>query len=168
MFDHDCGNEIGVHRFIAADSDGDTPSPQPTAALQAICDYVNGHVKFGYEHARPMKTASDTFAERVGVSRDFAHLAITFCRCLNIPARYWTGYLGNIGVTIAEEPIDFSGWFEVHLGDRWYVFDARHNSRRIGRILMARKRDATDVALVASFGPNTLTRFNILTHAIDG
>jgi transglutaminase-like putative cysteine protease len=141
--------------------------PKGWTLVQTICDYVNDHIKFGGQHARPTKTASDTLVEGAGVCRDFAHLAITFCRCMNIPARYCAGYLGNIGVTIAEEPIDFTAWFEVYLGDRWYVFDARHNTRRIGRILMARGRDATDVALVTSFGPNRLTRFNIFTQAID-
>jgi transglutaminase-like putative cysteine protease len=142
--------------------------PRGWALVQAICDYIHGHIKFGHKHVRPTKTALDTFVEGEGVCRDFAHLAITFCRCMNIPARYCTGYLGNIGVPAADEPIDFNAWFEVYLGDRWYVFDARHNTRRIGRILMARGRDATDVALITSFGPSTLTRFNIITYALDG
>ena len=122
--------------------------------VQAICDFVHDHVKFGYEHASPTKTAWQAYAEGRGVCRDFAHLAITLCRCMNIPARYCTGYLGDIGVPPDPAPMDFSAWFEVYLGDRWYTFDARHNAPRIGRILMARGRDATDVAISTSFGPS--------------
>ena len=134
--------------------------------VQAICDYVHGQIEFGYEHASPTKTAWDAYAERRGVCRDFAHLAITLCRCMNVPARYCTGYLGDIGVPIDPTPMDFSAWFEVYLGGRWYTFDARHNTPRIGRILMARGRDATDVAIVTSFGPCTLTRFKVITDEI--
>ena len=124
--------------------------------VQAICDFVHGHIAFGYAHASPMKTAFDAYTEKRGVCRDFAHLAVALCRCMNIPARYCTGYLGDIGVPIDDSPMDFSAWFEVYLGGRWYTFDARHNEPRIGRILMARGRDATDVAIVTSFGPCTL------------
>jgi transglutaminase-like putative cysteine protease len=134
--------------------------------VQAICDYVHGQIKFGYEHASPTKTAWDAHVERRGVCRDFAHLAITLCRCMNVPARYCTGYLGDIGVPIDPAPMDFSAWFEVYLGGRWYTFDARYNTPRIGRILMARGRDATDVAIVTSFGPCTLTRFKVITDEI--
>jgi len=134
--------------------------------VQAICDYVNDRLKFGYEHASPTKTAWDTHAERRGVCRDFAHLAITLCRCMNIPARYCTGYLGDIGVPPEPFPMDFSAWFEVYLGGRWYTFDARHNTPRIGRILMARGRDATDVAIVTSFGPCKMTRFDVVTDEV--
>ena len=134
--------------------------------VQAICDYVHGHIKFGYEHASPTKTAWETHAERRGVCRDFAHLAITLCRCMNVPARYCTGYLGDIGVPIDDSPMDFSAWFEVYLGGRWYALDARHNKPRIGRILMARGRDATDVAIVTSFGPCTLAGFKVLTDEV--
>jgi transglutaminase-like putative cysteine protease len=136
--------------------------------VQAICDYVHGHMEFGYQHANPTKTAWHAHAERRGVCRDFAHLAITLCRCMNIPARYCTGYLGDIGVPPEETPMDFSAWFEVFLGDRWYTFDARHNTPRIGRILMARGRDATDVAIVTSFGPCTMASFKVVTDEVRG
>ena len=134
--------------------------------VQAICDYVHNDIKFGYQHASPTKTAWDAHAERRGVCRDFAHLAITLCRCMNVPARYCTGYLGDIGVPSDPEPMDFSAWFEVYLGGRWYTFDARHNTPRIGRILMARGRDATDVAIVTSFGPCTLAGFKVVTDEV--
>jgi transglutaminase-like putative cysteine protease len=134
--------------------------------VQAICDYVHGHMEFGYQHANPTKTAWHAHAERRGVCRDFAHLAITLCRCMNIPARYCTGYLGDIGVPPEETPMDFSAWFEVYLGDRWYTFDARHNTPRIGRILMARGRDATDVAISTMFGPCTLAGFKVVTDEV--
>ena len=137
------------------------------ARVQAICDYVHDRIAFGYEHARPTKTAWDAFMEQQGVCRDFAHLAITFCRCMNIPARYCTGYLGDIGVPPADAPMDFSGWFDAYLGGRWYAFDARHNIPRIGRILMARGRDATDVALSTTFGQARLSGFNVVTEEVD-
>ena len=131
--------------------------------VQAICDFVQSYVRFGYEHARATRTAVEVDHERRGVCRDFAHLAITFCRCMNIPARYCTGYLGDIGAPPDPDPMDFSAWFEVYLGQRWYAFDARHNTPRIGRILMARGRDATDVAMVTSFGACTLAAFKVTT-----
>ncbi len=131
--------------------------------VQAICDYVHDRITFGYEHASPTKTAWSVHRERRGVCRDFAHLAIALCRCMNIPARYCTGYLGDIGVPPDPAPMDFSAWFEVYLGDRWYTFDARHNTPRIGRILMGRGRDATDVAIVTSFGPCTMVSFKVVT-----
>jgi transglutaminase-like putative cysteine protease len=134
--------------------------------VQAICDHVHNHITFSYQHARPTKTAWDVFNEQRGVCRDFAHLAITYCRCMNIPARYCTGYLGDIGVPPVDEPMDFSAWFEVYLGDRWYTFDARHNTPRIGRILMARGRDATDVAMVTTFGSCQLSRFKVITNEV--
>jgi transglutaminase-like putative cysteine protease len=141
-------------------------APKGWPLVQTICDYVHDRIKFGYEHASPTKTAWDAHSERRGVCRDFAHLAITLCRCMNIPARYCTGYLGDIGVPIDDSPMDFSAWFEVYLGDRWYTFDARHNVARIGRILMARGRDATDVAIVTSFGPCTLAGFKVVTDEL--
>ena len=140
--------------------------PTGWAKVQAICDFVHGHVRFGYEHARPTKTALDTFREKQGVCRDFAHLAVALCRCMNIPARYCTGYLGDIGVPASPEPMDFSGWFEAYLGGRWYTFDARHNTPRIGRILIARGRDAADVAITTSFGENTLASFRVTTDEV--
>jgi transglutaminase-like putative cysteine protease len=141
--------------------------PKGWRLVQTICDYVHDHIKFGYEHASPTKTAWGAYSERRGVCRDFAHLAIALCRCMNVPARYCTGYLGDIGVPIDPMPMDFSAWFEVYLGDRWYTFDARHNHPRIGRILMARGRDATDVAIVTSFGPCTLTGFKVTTDEVQ-
>jgi transglutaminase-like putative cysteine protease len=143
---------------------GNTPAGWPR--VQAICDFVRSYVRFGYQHARPTKTAVDVFIERRGVCRDFAHLAITLCRCMNIPARYCTGYLGDIGVPPEPEPMDFSAWFEVYLGGRWYTFDARHNTPRIGRIVMARGRDAADVAFSTTFGPNLLKRFVVRTEEV--
>jgi transglutaminase-like putative cysteine protease len=141
-------------------------SPLGWRRVQAICDFVHNHLRFGYEHARPTETAWEVYRERTGVCRDFAHLAITLCRCLNIPARYCTGYLGDIGVPAMDAPMDFSGWFEVYLGGQWHVFDARFNTPRIGRVLMARGRDAADVAIVTTFGPNTLTGFQVFAEEI--
>jgi transglutaminase-like putative cysteine protease len=143
---------------------GQTPKGWPL--VQAICDYVHCHIEFSYESASPAKTAFDAYTQKRGVCRDFAHLAIALCRCLNVPARYCTGYLGDIGVPRDPAPMDFSAWFEAYLGDRWYTFDARHNKPRIGRILMARGRDATDVAMVTSFGPCTLANFHVITEEI--
>ncbi len=134
--------------------------------VQAICDFVHQHITFGYEFARSTKTAWEAFNERRGVCRDFAHLAITLCRCLNIPARYCTGYLGDIGVPKDPAPMDFAGWFEAYLGSTWYTFDARNNTPRIGRILIARGRDAADVAISTTFGPNTLQTFRVWTDEV--
>jgi transglutaminase-like putative cysteine protease len=136
-------------------------APTGWGRVQAICDFVHQHLTFGYEHARNTKSAWDAYAERAGVCRDFAHLAVAFCRCMSIPARYCTGYLGDIGVPPSTAPGDFSGWFEVYLGSRWYTFDARHNVPRIGRVLIARGRDASDVAISTTFGPNTLKSFRV-------
>jgi len=132
------------------------------ARVQAICNWVHNKVAFNYQHARPTKTAMDVFTERVGVCRDFQHLAIAFCRAMNIPARYATGYLGDIGVPVVM-PMDFSAWFEVWLDDRWWTFDARNNMPRLGRILMATGLDAADVALTTSFGRADLTYFFVET-----
>ncbi len=134
--------------------------------VQAICDYVHQRLCFGYEHARPTRTALEAQHERLGVCRDFAHLAIAFCRSMNIPARYCTGYLGDIGVPPDPAPMDFSAWIEVYLGGAWHTFDARHNQPRIGRILMARGRDAADVAISTTFGPNTLAGFKVVTEEV--
>jgi transglutaminase-like putative cysteine protease len=136
------------------------------ARVAAICDFVHQHLTFNYKTARPTRTALDAFREREGVCRDFTHLAVTLCRCMNIPARYTTGYLGDIGVPPAPYPMDFSAWFEVFLGDRWTTFDARHNQRRIGRIVMARGRDAGDVPITMCFGPNSLLRFDVVTEEV--
>jgi transglutaminase-like putative cysteine protease len=136
------------------------------ARVQAVCDFVHQHLKFGYEHARSTRTASEAYNERLGVCRDFAHLAIALCRCLNIPARYCTGYLGDIGVPPSHIPMDFSGWFDAYLGGNWYAFDARHNIPRIGRVLIARGRDAADVAISMTFGPTSLTGFRVWTDEV--
>lgn len=135
--------------------------PTGWARVQAICDFVHNHIEFGYQHARRTRTAWEAYREGRGVCRDYAHLAIAFCRCMNIPARYCTGYLGDIRIPLVPAPMDFAGWFEVYLGDRWYTFDARNNTPRIGRVLMARGRDACDVALISTFGPNILQRFEV-------
>jgi transglutaminase-like putative cysteine protease len=134
--------------------------------VQAICDFVHQHVEFDYAKARSNRTALETFRERVGVCRDFTHLAITLCRCLNIPARYVNGYLGDIGVPPAPYPMDFSAWMEVYLGGRWFSFDPRHNCRRIGRTVIARGRDACDVPLTISFGKHTLEAFSVVAEEI--
>jgi transglutaminase-like putative cysteine protease len=136
------------------------------ARVQAVSDFVHGYLHFDYQQARANRTALDAFRERVGVCRDFAHLAITLCRCLNIPARYVTGYLGDIGVPPAPDPMDFSAWFEVYLGGRWYSFDARHNRRRIGRIVIGRGRDAADVPIIMVFGSHTLEKFSVVTEEL--
>jgi transglutaminase-like putative cysteine protease len=143
-------------------------APTGWGRVQAVCDWVHDNVRFGYQFARPTKTAYDVYTERQGVCRDFMHLALTFCRCLNIPARYATGYLGDIGVPPAPFPMDFSAWFEAYMGGRWHTFDARHNVPRIGRVLMARGRDATDVALTTSFGPAHLKTFVVRTEEVTG
>jgi transglutaminase-like putative cysteine protease len=141
-------------------------SPTGWGRVQAICDFVHHHIVFGYQHASPTKTAWQVFHERKGVCRDYAHLAIAFCRCLNIPARYCTGYLGDIGVPPVNAPMDFAGWFEAYLGGSWYTFDARNNTPRIGRVLIARGRDAADVAISTTFGPTTLQSFRVWTEEV--
>jgi transglutaminase-like putative cysteine protease len=134
--------------------------------VQAICDYVNQHITFGYQNARSTRTASEAYAEGIGVCRDFAHLAVTFCRCMNIPARYCTGYLPDIGVPVVL-PMDFAAWFEAYIGGRWHMFDPRNNVPRIGRILMARGRDAADVAISTTFGPSILEQFTVICEEIQ-
>lgn len=134
------------------------------ARVQAICDHVHRNVSFGYAHARSTRTASQTLAERHGVCRDFTHLAIAFCRCMNIPARYCTGYLSDIGEPLPHPSGDFAAWMEVYLSGQWWVFDPRNNTPRIARILMAQGRDAADVPLIQTFGPNTLTEFSVRTE----
>ncbi|MDO5898413.1 transglutaminase-like domain-containing protein [Agrobacterium sp. Azo12] len=134
--------------------------------VKAIVDFVHEHITFDYDRADPLRTAHGGFTDGKGVCRDFAHLAITLCRCMNIPARYCTGYLGDIGVPKNPHPMDFSAWFEVYLSGRWYTVDARHNTPRVGRILMAVGRDATDVALSTAFGPAILTSFEVFTDEL--
>jgi transglutaminase-like putative cysteine protease len=132
--------------------------------VQAICDFVHAKIRFSYPDARPTRSASDSMHEAIGVCRDFAHLAIALCRCMNIPARYCTGYLGDIGVPVDPNPMDFSAWFEAFLDGRWYTMDARHNHPRIGRIVMGRGRDAADVAMSTAFGVANLARFEVVTQ----
>ena len=141
-------------------------TPPGWARVQAICDYVHNHITFGYEHARVTKTAFEGFNERAGVCRDFTHLAVAFCRGMNIPARYCTGYLGDIGVPVVGE-MDYSAWMEVYLGGRWHTFDPRNNEPRIGRVLIARGRDASDVAIATTFGPNFLQGFTVVCDEVD-
>jgi len=131
------------------------------ARVQAICDFVHKYVTFGYEHSNPTRTAVETYHGRRGVCRDFAHLAITFCRCMNIPARYCTGYVSDIGQPPPYEPMDFAAWMEVYLDGGWLTFDPRNNRPMIGRILIARGRDAADVPLTLTFGPNRLVGFKV-------
>jgi transglutaminase-like putative cysteine protease len=134
--------------------------------VQTICTFVHNHIKFGYCYARDDRTAFDAYHERVGVCRDFTHLAVALCRCMNIPARYCTGYLGDIGVPPDPAPMDFSAWFEVFLEGRWFTFDARHNHPRIGRVVIARGRDAADVAISTSFGATRLVTFKVITKEV--
>jgi len=141
-------------------------SPPGWGRVQAICDFVHRHIQFGYEFASPTKTAWEVYNDRRGVCRDYAHLAVTLCRCMNIPVRYCTGYLTDIGLPPPYAPMDFAGWFEAYLGGSWHVFDPRNNESRIGRILIARGRDAADVALNTTFGLNTLESFRVWAHDV--
>jgi transglutaminase-like putative cysteine protease len=141
-------------------------APTGWGRVQAICDYVHNHIVFGYEHARKTRSALEAWHDRTGVCRDYAHLAVAFCRCMNIPARYCTGYLGDVGVPPPYGPPDFAAWFEAYLGGQWYTFDARNNTRRIGRVLIARGRDASDVAISNSFGPSALVEFAVVADEV--
>lgn len=156
--------EVDKMSNIAAELFGGLP--RGWKRVQAVCDWVYEKVTFGYEFASPTKTALDVFTDRRGVCRDFQHLAVTLCRALNIPARYATGYLGDIGVPISPVPMDFSAWFEVYLDHRWWTLDARHNHPRIGRVLMAVGRDASDVAITTSFGSAFLRKFTVVTDEV--
>jgi transglutaminase-like putative cysteine protease len=141
-------------------------APLGWGRVQAICDFVHNQITFGYNYARSSRTAYEAYQERVGVCRDFAHLAVTLCRAMNIPARYCTGYLGDIGVPRDPAPMDFSAWFEVYLGNHWHTFDARHNVRRTARVLIARGRDAADIAISTHFGPSILNSFHVFTDQV--
>ncbi len=171
---------IDTYRYLNASTYCDTPALMSQAwstfgtqqdqgwdLVQAICDWVHAQIRFDYQAVRAEKTASDTLRDGAGVCRDFAHLAITLCRCLNIPARYCTGYLGYTGIPVGEAPVDFSAWFEAFLGDRWYVFDARHNVPRCGRVLIARGRDAGDVPFLRTFGGHQLLALQVITEALN-
>jgi len=142
-------------------------SPRGWRRVQAICNFVCDHLTFGYDNARATRTAFEAYQERIGVCCDFAHFAVAFCRCMNIPARYANGFLGDIGVPPDPAPMDYNAWFEVFLDGRWFIFDARHNTPRIGRITVARGRDATDIPLVTSFGRHELTTFRVWTDEVD-
>jgi transglutaminase-like putative cysteine protease len=122
------------------------------ARVQAICDWVHDNIRFQYGTSTPLTTAVDVYEQHVGVCRDFAHLAVTFCRALNIPTRYVFGYLPDIGVPPPDDPMDFCAWMEVYLGGRWWTFDPRNNAPRTGRVLIGRGRDALDVAMVTMYG----------------
>jgi transglutaminase-like putative cysteine protease len=135
--------------------------------VEAILAFAHQRITFGYAHARDDRTAFDAYQEQIGVCRDFAHLAVTLCRCMNIPARYCTGYLGDIGVPKDPSPMDFSAWFEVYLDGAWHTLDARHNQPRIGRILMARGMDATDTAISVAFGKAKLVEFKVITDEVQ-
>lgn len=152
-----------VDRFVSIACELFGHLPPGWGRVKAITDWAHSNVAFDYKKARPTKTALDVFTERIGVCRDFQHLAITFCRALNIPARYATGYLGDIGIP-SRGPMDFSAWFEAFLDGRWWTFDARHNTPQVGRVLMAVGRDASDVAITTSFGEATLRRFEVVTQ----
>jgi transglutaminase-like putative cysteine protease len=155
-----------VDRFAAIAVELFGGIPRGWGRVQAICDWVHSRVSFGYQYARPTKTAWDVYIERVGVCRDFQHLAVTLCRALHIPARYATGYLGDVRIPPVTTPMDFSAWFEVYLDDRWWTFDARHNYPRYGRVLMATGRDASDVAITTSFGIANLTSFSVVSEEV--
>jgi transglutaminase-like putative cysteine protease len=137
------------------------------ARVQAIVDYVHRRIQFGYHFARPTRTAEQGHEERVGVCRDYAHLAVALCRAMNIPARYCTGYLGDIGIPRSEAPMDFSAWFEAYLEGGWHTFDARHNQPRIGRVVIARGRDAMDVAMTHTFGTAWMNEFTVITDETE-
>jgi transglutaminase-like putative cysteine protease len=141
--------------------------PTGWARVQAICDYVHQHLVFDYQRARHTRTALEAFNEGVGVCRDFTHLAVSFCRAMNIPARYCNGYVGDIGIPPQDSPMDFAAWMEVFLGGQWHTFDPRNNTPRIGRVLIARGRDAADVALSNTFGPSVLTNFRVWTDEVS-
>jgi transglutaminase-like putative cysteine protease len=158
--------EVDLMSSVALDLFGQ--SPRGWARVQAVCDWVQSKVTFGYKNASSYRTALGVYTERAGVCRDFQHLAITFCRALNIPARYATGYLGDIGIPPAPFPMDLSAWFEAYLEDRWWTFDARHNTTRIGRVLMATGLDATDCAITTSFGTAPLKSFNVISDEVKG
>jgi transglutaminase-like putative cysteine protease len=149
---------------IAWDRFGHLPPGWPL--VQAINEYVHQHITFGYEWASPTMTAFDAYTGGHGVCRDYAHLGTALCRAMNIPARYCTGYLAFIDIPTPQNPMDFAGWFEVYLGDRWWTVDPRNLVPRAGRILIARGRDAADVAITTTFGPNTLTDFKVWTDQL--
>ena len=144
---------------------GDTPLGW--GRVQAVCDFVHNHIHFGYEHSRDTRTAAEALNERVGVCRDFTHLAVALCRALNVPTRYCTGYVSDIGQTAPIRPMDFAAWMEVYLGGQWWVFDPRNNDTRFGRVLIARGRDAADVPMIHSFGRHELTGFEVWIRQID-
>lgn len=154
----DCLSEEAWHLF--------SQTPLGWERVQAICSFVHTHITYGAEHARSTRTAVEAYNEQRGVCRDYAHLAIAFCRCMNIPARYCTGYLSDIGQPPPYAPMDFAAWMEVYLSGQWWTFDPRNNTPHIGRVLVAQGRDAADVPLIHSFGPNELTEFEVRADEI--
>jgi transglutaminase-like putative cysteine protease len=169
----DCLQYLAPSRFCESDLMGQLAwdmfghLPRDTALIEAICDYAHRRLRFDYKEARGTRTACEAHTEQVGVCRDFAHLAVTLCRALNIPARYANGYMGDIGVPADPAPMDFNAWFDVYLEGGWYTFDARHNRRRIGRIPIAYGRDAADVPMLRTFGAHTLTKFEVTTELAE-
>ncbi len=157
--------EVDKLNFIAEELFGKIPPGWQR--VQAICDWVHSNIEFGYQHANATKSAYDVYHERKGVCRDFTHLAITFCRIMGVPARYATGYLGDIGIPPVDAPMDFSACFQVYLGGQWHIFDARHNKRRIGWVLMATGRDAVDCAITTTFGLHTLKKFEVWADEVE-
>jgi transglutaminase-like putative cysteine protease len=142
-------------------------TPPGYRRVQAICDYVHGHLQFEYGASNPMTTAADAHTSGYGVCRDFTHLAVSFCRALNIPARYVFGYLPEIEVEPRRDlPMDFAAWMEVYLGDRWWTFDPRNNERRKGRVLIGRGRDASDVAMATTFGAPFLESMIVISEEV--
>ena len=135
--------------------------PAGWGRIQAVCDWIHEHVEFRTASTTPVTTALDVFLQRYGVCRDFAHMGVTMCRALNVPARYVFGYLPDIGIEPPDIPMDFHSWFEAYLEGGWYTFDARHNTPRIGRVPIGRGRDAVDVAIVTQFGPARLTGMEV-------
>lgn len=157
--------ESDVLAEFAWDRFGQTP--QGWTRAQAVCDFVHAHIRFGYEHSRPTRTAVEALNEGVGVCRDYTHLAVALCRALNIPTRYCTGYVSDIGQSVPIRPMDFAAWMEVYLGGQWWVFDPRNNDTRFGRVLIARGCDAADVPMVHSFGRHDLTSFEVWINQLD-
>ncbi|NNM73288.1 transglutaminase-like domain-containing protein [Enterovirga aerilata] len=142
-------------------------TPPGLQRVEAVCDFVHDHIAFSYDASRATRTAFEAFEGQRGVCRDFAHLAVAFCRCLNIPARYCTGYVSDIGLPPPNSPMDFAAWIEVFLGEGWHMFDPRNKDPRIGRILIAYGRDAADVPLTLTFGPAELIKFAVTTREIS-
>ncbi|HSH61638.1 MAG TPA: transglutaminase family protein [Acidimicrobiales bacterium] len=135
--------------------------PAGAAKVQAVCDWVHDHIEYAPGSTDPLTTAVQVVESGTGVCRDYAQVGVTFCRSLNIPARYVSGYLPNINASVPEDPMDFCSWFEAYLGGGWWTFDPRNNEPRVGRVVIGRGRDAADVAMVTSFGAPTLQAMKV-------